>query len=99
MPANTPPQVGVAAIAAAGTSDTSPFNIRWQLLEIEGFHDLAYVRGRWWVTIPQSNGPQPADSGNYLEVWRRQPGGAWRVARDMYSSEVPPKALPTASTP
>jgi len=92
LPANAPAQIGTAAITTA-TSGTPPgLTFRWQLLEIEGYHDLAYVRGRWWVTAGQS--PQPADSGNYLEVWRRQRGGAWRVARDMYASEVPPKPAP-----
>lgn len=97
LPANGPAQIGAAAITTA-TSGTPPsLTFRWQLLEIDGYHDLAYVRGRWWVT--PSTSPQPVDSGNYLEVWRRQPEGTWRVARDMYASEVPPKASPAASAP
>ena len=92
LPASGPAQVGAAAITAAVSATPSSLTFRWQLLEIEGYYDLAYVRGRWWVTGPSSSGPQLADSGNYLEVWRRQPTGNWRVARDMYASEVPPKA-------
>lgn len=97
LPANGPAQVGAAAITAAVSGTPPSLTFRWQLLEIDGYHDLAYVRGRWWVT--PSTSPQPVDSGNYLEVWRRQPQGTWRVARDMYASEVPPKAPPSAAAP
>jgi ketosteroid isomerase-like protein len=97
LPANAPAQIGAAAIASAASSTPPSLTFRWQLLEIDGYHDLAYVRGRWWVA--PSTSPQPVDSGNYLEVSRRQPEGTWRVARDMYASEVPPKAPPSAAAP
>ena len=97
LPANGPAQVGATAITAAASGTPPSLTFRWQLLEIDGYHDLAYVRGRWWVT--PSTSPQPVDSGNYLEVWRREPDGTWRVARDMYASEVPPKAPPSAAAP
>jgi ketosteroid isomerase-like protein len=97
LPANGPAQIGASAIASA-TSGTPPsLTFRWQLLEIEGYHDLAYVRGRWWVTPSRSS--HAADSGNYLEVWRRRSDGAWRVVRDMYASEVPPEPPPPAAAP
>ena len=99
LPANAPAQMGATAIAAASSTTPPSLTFRWQLLEIDGYHDLAYVRGRWWVTTASSNGPQPVDSGNYLEVWRRRPEGTWRVARDMYASEVPPKVAPAGSAP
>jgi ketosteroid isomerase-like protein len=92
LPANAPAQIGTAAITSATAGTPPGLTFRWQLLEIDGYEDLAYVRGRWWVAA--GGNPQPADSGNYLEVWRRQPGGAWRVARDMYASEIPPKPAP-----
>jgi ketosteroid isomerase-like protein len=98
LPSNGPAQIGAAAIASAASSTPPSLTFRWQLLEIDGYHDLAYVRGRWWVTTPGTN-PHAADSGNYLEVWRRQPEGRWRVARDMYASEVPPKASPAPTAP
>jgi ketosteroid isomerase-like protein len=89
MPTNHPPLVGRAAIAAYESADSEEnavgYKERWQPIEIEGYHDLAYVRGRWWSW---GGGSKP-DSGKYLEIWRRQAAGNWRVARDMYSSDVP----------
>jgi ketosteroid isomerase-like protein len=95
MPSNHPPAVGAAAIAAyesASEENAAGYMERWKPVEIEGSHDLAYVRGRWWSW---GGGSEP-DSGKYLEIWRRQPAGNWRVARDMYSSDVP---RPTAKSP
>jgi ketosteroid isomerase-like protein len=57
--------------------------------EIVGAGDLAYARGRYTMTMAPPGGPVVADSGKYLEIWRKQ-GGSWKVTRDMFNSDVPP---------
>ena len=84
MPNDHPPLVGWAAITAYESTDPPAGRERWLPVEIDGYHDLAYVRGRWWYW----GAGIKTDSGKYLEIWRRQPAGNWRVARDMYSSDV-----------
>jgi ketosteroid isomerase-like protein len=55
---------------------------------------LAYVYGKysWVLMIPGQ--PQAPDSGKYIEVWRKQANGNWKIIRDVFNSDVP---LPTPS--
>lgn len=59
-----------------------------ELLEVEVRGDLAFVRGRYRLRGTGPDGPIE-DSGNMLEVWRRQPDGRWLLARDLWNSDVP----------
>jgi uncharacterized protein (TIGR02246 family) len=60
-----------------------------ELLEIEVRDDLAFVRGRYRITMSFPGMGELADSGKTLEIWRRQVDGSWRISRDMSSSDVP----------
>ncbi len=90
MPEHSPALVGQAAIAAYESTDSTAYMYRWQQVEIEGNHDLAYVRGRYWSW----GGRSKPDSGKYLEIWQRQSAGNWRVSRDIYNSDAPRPAAP-----
>lgn len=59
--------------------------------EVEGRGDLAYSRGGYTLDLtPKAKGPSPAhDEGKFLVIYRRQPDGIWRMAVDMYSSDLP----------
>ena len=59
-----------------------------ELLEVEVRGDLAFVRGRYRLRGTGPDGPIE-DSGNMLEIWRRQPDGRWLLARDLWNSDVP----------
>jgi ketosteroid isomerase-like protein len=59
--------------------------------EITGGDGLAFVRGRYAMTI---GGPTPVtDRGNYMGLMRQQPDGSWLWTTDMAASELP---APTA---
>ena len=60
-----------------------------ELLEIEVRDDLAFVRGRYRITMSIPGMAEVADSGKTLEIWRRQADGRWRISRDMSSSDAP----------
>jgi len=60
-----------------------------ELLEVEIRGDLGFVRGRYRLRGIGADGPIE-DSGNMLEIWRRQPDGRWLLARDLWNSDVPP---------
>jgi len=66
--------------------------------EIVGAGDLAYARGRYTMTMAPPGAPAVADSGKYLEIWRKQ-GGSWKVTRDMFNSDVPPPMPDMTGTP
>ncbi len=63
--------------------------IEIEILEIEGYEDLAYVRGTSIVTheIP---GQLPVSfEGKYLDIRRRNVDGSWKVSVDMFSPDQP----------
>jgi uncharacterized protein (TIGR02246 family) len=54
--------------------------------EIEGRDGLAFVRGSYTVLYQGKN-----LTGYYIEIWQKQPDGAWRVTRKLWNSD---KATP-----
>ena len=62
-----------------------------QEIEIEG--DMAYRRGRYlWRGTPRGSGQTIETTNKFLEVWRRQPDGTWRIAVDMWNPAESPAA-------
>jgi uncharacterized protein (TIGR02246 family) len=89
FPPNAKPLSGRAAIEAWMRAYPPVKNVRLEPLEIEGRGDLAVVRGRYSLVVVAPNQPERADSGNYLEIWRRQNDGAWKITRDIFNSSLP----------
>jgi ketosteroid isomerase-like protein len=65
---------------------------------LEGDGDFACVRGRYAITLlpVEASGPI-SDRGNYLEVWRREQDGAWRVAEAIWNTSLPSSAQASPS--
>lgn len=64
-------------------------SIELEYVEIEGCGDVAYVRGKYRMTIPVEDGEPIVDVGKLLDIRRRSADGSWLVARDMFSSDLP----------
>ncbi len=43
-----------------------------------------------WGLVPIAGGDPIVDRGNYMQVWKEQPDGSWRFAREIYNSSHPP---------
>lgn len=99
FPPNTAAVQGWDAIQSFVTAMPASSDFKVDVLEIEGWSDLAYVRGTYSMTytLPGDSGPTK-ESGKYIEVWRRQPDGSWKVIRDIWNSDLPMPA-PPASAP
>ena len=55
----------------------------------------AVEMGRYeWGLMPVAGGDPVADRGNYMQIWKPQPDGTWRFAREIWNSSVPPAAPP-----
>ncbi len=67
-----------------------PFEIKEEILEIDGRGDLAYVRLSYTlkVTIPGSTEPI-VDTGKGIRIWKKQKEGSWKVSCDIYNSDLP----------
>jgi uncharacterized protein (TIGR02246 family) len=71
-----------------------------QEIEVDG--DMAYRRGRYvWRGTPRLSGQTIETTNKFLEVWRRQPDGSWRIAVDMWNpAETPaPGGVGVTTTP
>lgn len=59
--------------------------------EIEVAGDMAFRRGRYvWRGTPRLSGQTVETTNKFLEVWRRQPDGGWRIAVDMWNPAESP---------
>ncbi len=90
MPPGQPAVSGRDAIKAWGAA--FPAIIEWtpKRVEVDGRGDLAYVRATFSMTVAVEGEAEPvSEQGKYLEIWRKQPDGSWRIAVDIYNSDEP----------
>lgn len=92
----TPVLVGTDALRqmVAGTRTILGFHITWvpDSAVVDASGDFGYTYGRNQVTAPDSTGRPKTIEGRYITVWRKDPGGRWRCAVDIYNEG------PTGST-
>lgn len=89
LPPNTPARTGRAEIEAWGRAFPPMKDLQIEPLEIDGRSDLAFARGRYSLVITLPNQPEVQDYGKYIEIWRRQADGSWKMSRDTFNSDVP----------
>lgn len=57
---------------------------------IDGANGIAFVRGRYDITLrPQGASGSLSDQGDYLEIWREEPDGEWRIIEAMWNTRLP----------
>jgi ketosteroid isomerase-like protein len=62
-------------------------NISWKTTRVETSKsgDMACLIGTYEMTMKDGS----KDKGKYCEVWEKKAGGKWKVATDMFSSDLP----------
>jgi len=61
--------------------------------QIEGADGMAYIRGRYAITLRPVGAPGPiSDEGDFLEIWRKGSDGAWCIAEAMWNTRLPMSA-------
>jgi uncharacterized protein (TIGR02246 family) len=90
IPPNEEPHEGREAIESwlAGIEEV----VRYELTRdmIDGADGIAYVRGRYAITLLPVGAPAPvSDRGDFLEVWRQESDGAWRIVEAIWNTRVP----------
>ena len=72
-------------------------NAKAQGVEVMGYGDLAYLRGAYSMTFSIPGVPSPIDEwGKFLQIYRKQSDGAWKMTREIYNSDLP---LPAPAPP
>ena len=72
-------------------------NAKGQGVEVMGYGDLAFLRGTYSMTFTIPGVPAPIDEqGKFLQIYRKQGDGAWKLAREIYNSDLSLPAPPPA---
>src|ERR1700730_11361477 len=87
MPPNAPPVVGKKAIRDWNEVMAKRFRIQ----EYASVDDEVVGAGAWafrrttftWSVTPTAGGIAIHDSGKFIIIYKRQPDGSWKVARDI----------------
>jgi ketosteroid isomerase-like protein len=90
MPPNQPAVQGPSAIQAWMEQFPSLSAFELEVGAVDGRADMAVVTGtyRMTFTLPGSSASFD-DVGKFLEVRRKESGGRWRIALDMFNSNKP----------
>ena len=68
-------------------------NAKGEVQELDGDGDLAYSRGNYRMSFTIPGVPMPIEErGKFVQIFRRQNDGSWRMTREIYNSDLP---LPT----
>jgi len=99
MPPNEPAATGTDAVRTWATNMMAMpgFHVAWQstAADVAQSGELGYTTGTYELQMQGPNGAPMNDHGKYLSVWKKDAGGAWKVAYDTFNSDVP-MAVPAA---
>ena len=65
--------------------------INWKTIKVEVSKsgDIAYTTGKYALTMNDASGKPVPDHGKYVEVWKKQADGKWKVIVDIWNSDLP----------
>lgn len=71
--------------------------VSWESTKIEVARssDLAYSMGTYQEEMKGPDGKPITDSGKFIEIWKKQKDGKWKVVADMFSSDLPAPPEPS----
>jgi uncharacterized protein (TIGR02246 family) len=99
MPPNQPMASGTAAVRTTfGAMLAAPnLNVSWTptTVDVARSGDLGYSIGTYSLTMDGPDGKPIADHGKYTTIWKKQTDGTWKVAADIFNSDVPLPAPPS----
>jgi len=72
--------------------DRFTFDIGITNQEVETAGDWAYARGTYKARLmPKGGGRAITMDGKYMTILARQPDGSWKIHRDIFNSNTPPR--------
>lgn len=91
LPPNEPIADNRQAIRASWAAFLVPgTSLSWEAnrVDVSRSSDLAYTQGTYQATMKDAKGAMVPDHGKYVEVWKKQADGKWKVVADMFNSDV-----------
>ena len=52
--------------------------------------DFGYTAGSYALTMNDPSGKPVIERGKYIEVWKKQADGTWKVLEDIFNADTPP---------
>ena len=96
LPPNSATIKGQEAIISFFAAFPPLSNLKFEQIEVDGAGGLAYVWGTYsFDMLPPGTESPINDSGKFIEIWRKQENGSWRVTLDIFNSDL---SLPEADT-
>lgn len=93
MMANAPDLEGIAAIREGLTAMMQDPNFALSFeadsVVVARSGDLAYEHGSYSMTMTGPEKKPATETGHYVVVWRKEPGGSWKVVVDAPISDPP----------
>ena len=70
--------------------ETPGFSVSWQPVNVgaAGSGDLGYSQGTYEMTMNDPRNNPVTDRGKYITIWKKQPDGSWKVAADIFNSDL-----------
>lgn len=96
---NQPLIVGRSAIAESMRGYPPLSGVRFSHTVVEGNAPWAWVQGTYEMTMSPPGAAVVTDRGKYMEVWRQDADGGWRVHRLAFSSDLPGPVPPSEAKP
>ncbi len=64
-------------------------NVSTTVVDIQVSGDLAYRIGKYTLTVQPQDHPAVTDSGKFLDIWKRQADGSWKIQVDTWNNDTP----------
>jgi ketosteroid isomerase-like protein len=67
------------------------FTVKWQAtkVEVSSSGDIGYSLGAYELSVNDAQGKPITDHGKYTTIWKKQSDGSWKVAVDMFNTDMP----------
>ena len=91
----TPIATGLGPIRKAAESfgGVPGFSIRWSptKADVGASVDLGYTAGAYRITRNDPAGNPTTETGKYIQVWKKDPGGNWKIVEFILNPDAQPK--------
>lgn len=101
LPPHAPALSGKAASDAFNRATPRFTAVDFAITSVVGRGDLAVATGRFRISAPAGKDsagkttPAVNDQGKFMQVLMKQADGSWKIARDIWNSDLPATATPT----